>query len=115
MERQRSSYGWRSVLHGRSLLLNGLTKMIGDGASINVWSDPWIGDENPRIPLMKNMFINLNLKVSDLIHRRSGLWNIPILKDLLYQQDINLILKKSQLLLKRTTGSGNITEMGITV
>lgn len=47
--------------------MKGLDKMIGNGQSFNVWYDPWIRDGNLRIPLMKNIFINLNLKVSDLL------------------------------------------------
>lgn len=37
VEGLRPSYGWRSILHGRSLLLKGMTKMIGDRSSISVW------------------------------------------------------------------------------
>lgn len=84
----RPSFGLKSVLHGRSLLKHGLQEKIGNGSSIRVWCDPWIGDENQRIPLMKNIFINIDLRVCDLLAYPSGSWNLDILDDLFYQQDI---------------------------
>ncbi|KAL1193264.1 putative mitochondrial protein [Cardamine amara subsp. amara] len=39
----RPSYGWRSILHGRDLLSQGIAKQIGNGESFQVWTDSWIG------------------------------------------------------------------------
>ncbi|KAK9673871.1 hypothetical protein RND81_12G195100 [Saponaria officinalis] len=36
------SYTWRSILEGRSTLLKGVRRRVGDGASIKIWSEPWI-------------------------------------------------------------------------
>ncbi|XP_013608474.1 PREDICTED: uncharacterized mitochondrial protein AtMg00310-like [Brassica oleracea var. oleracea] len=36
------SHGWRSVLAGRDLLLENLGWVVEDGASINIWYDPWL-------------------------------------------------------------------------
>lgn len=82
------------MIYGRLLLSQSLTKLIGNGESIRVWCDPWLGDDQPMIPLMKNIFIDLNLKVSDLLLRSSGSWNVPILKELFYQQNIDIMLRK---------------------
>lgn len=34
------SHGWRSVLIGRDLLVQNLGWVIGDGTSVNIWTDP---------------------------------------------------------------------------
>ena len=38
----RPSYGWRSLLHGRTLLRRGLRKEIENGKSLRVWIDPCV-------------------------------------------------------------------------
>ena len=91
---KRPSYAWRSILHGRDLLIKGLRHMVGNGESIHVWSTPWLADgDRMRMPLMKNSLVDLNLKVKDLLIPNSHLWNIPKLNDLFYPQDIAIISK----------------------
>ncbi|XP_048591502.1 uncharacterized protein LOC125576153 [Brassica napus] len=90
----RPSYAWRSILHGRELLEKGLRNSVGNGLSISVWSTPWLIDgERLRIPLMKNILVDLNLKVSDLMIPNSDLWDHQKLENLFYDQDIEIILK----------------------
>lgn len=67
--------------------------MIGNGDTIRVWCDPWLGEERLRIPLMKNIFVNIDLKVCDLLLRNSGSWNLPMLRDLFFQPDIDTIIR----------------------
>lgn len=38
------SYTWQSILEGRELFLEGLMWVVGDGYTINIWSDPWLFD-----------------------------------------------------------------------
>lgn len=64
---KRPSYTYRSILYGRELLVKRMAKMIGNGRSIRVWCDPWLNDGRLIIPLMKNILIDLNQRVSDLI------------------------------------------------
>lgn len=46
-----------------------------------------------RIPLMKNIVADLNLRVSYLLLANSHLWNQRLLDDLFYSQDKEIILK----------------------
>lgn len=76
----RPSYAWRSILFGRELLKKVLRHMVGDGRFIYVWSSPWLVDGTlMRIPLMKNILIDLNLKVNNLMMDNSHIWNQSLL------------------------------------
>lgn len=44
-----------------------------------------------RLPLMKNSLVDLNLRVSDLMLPQSHLWNMEVLEQLFYPQDIKII------------------------
>lgn len=88
----RPSYAWRSILHGRDLLIKGLRRMIGNGSSTPVWSMPWLVDgDHMCIPLMKNGFVDLNLRVKDLLLPRSHSWDMLKLNDLFFQRDVEII------------------------
>jgi hypothetical protein len=39
---KRAAFTWRSIIHGRELLKDGLIWRIGDGESVKVWEDNWI-------------------------------------------------------------------------
>lgn len=67
----RPSFAWKSILHGRKLLELGLKQMVGNGRSLRVWIDPWMGIDRRRVPLMKNISINIDLLVVDLIDQLS--------------------------------------------
>ena len=41
-ESQAGSYAWRSILKGREVLKEGMHWRVGDGSSIQIWSDPWL-------------------------------------------------------------------------
>ncbi|XP_010424774.1 PREDICTED: uncharacterized protein LOC104709936 [Camelina sativa] len=45
-----ASHGWRRILVGRDLLTKGLGWAVGDGATINVWNDPWLSLSQPKRP-----------------------------------------------------------------
>lgn len=90
----RPSFAWKSILWGRDLLVKGMSKMIGDGRSIRVWCDPWLTEGFLRIPLMKNILIDIELRVSQLIGHSTGLWIKELLEEIFFQRDVDLILKK---------------------
>lgn len=109
---KNSSFAWRNVLFRRELLGKGMSKLIGDGRSIRVWCDPWLEDGRLRIPLMKNILIGINQRVSDLIDQRTGVWKMRILKDLFYQRDVDLILKKKPVVSQQDYWVWNHTKSG---
>lgn len=88
----RPSYAWRSIQFGKELLSQGLRKHLGDGSSVLVWTDAWIGGIERRRPLMKNIFVDLLLKVEDLIDHQKRCWKMEKLEDLFYPEDIQSIL-----------------------
>ncbi|KAF5197845.1 hypothetical protein FRX31_012568, partial [Thalictrum thalictroides] len=60
----------------------GLQWDVGDGSSINAWSDPWIsGTNGPLPPLTPPPACNI-IKVSDLILHEVGSWNFNVIAQL---------------------------------
>ena len=86
------SYGWRSMLAARSLLLSGLRKNIGSGWDTKVWNDPWIPTLPARPATSKLVTTNPNLYVNELIDQSFKTWNIAKLQELIVPEDIPHIL-----------------------
>lgn len=90
----RPSFAWRSLLHGRALLQQGLVTRIGNGSSTNVWWDKWIIDSVPRNPDYKpDSVVDLTLRVEDLVDHNSGAWNQDLINQTFSQKDAAIILK----------------------
>lgn len=87
------SDGWKNILFGRELLVKRLKKKIGNGKTVNLWTDLWIEDVKMKAPLIKNCIIDICLTVNQLIDFRSRNWKRRRLEELFYQENINLILK----------------------
>ncbi|KAG2299108.1 hypothetical protein Bca52824_035580 [Brassica carinata] len=66
---------------------------MGDGRSIFVWTERWIDGAEKRNPLMKNILVDLELRVSDLIDHQNKCWNMEKLEELFYDEDIRRILE----------------------
>lgn len=90
----RPSYAWRSILHGRELLSQGLLQKIGDGTNTRVWTDNWIMDVTPRPPrYQQDGVVDLTLTVNDLLDPLSGSWNVQRVRELIYEDDVELVLQ----------------------
>ena len=90
----RPSFAWRSIMHGRELLAQGLINAVGDGESTKVWSDKWIIDIVPRGPRYRqDANVDLTLRVCDLLVPQSNRWDTRKLQDLFVDDDIPLILQ----------------------
>lgn len=94
---ERPSYGWRSLLAGRDLLVKGLRKKVGDGNSISVWCDKWFEDEEDgndmRAPWIKNISFDVNLRARDLIDFQNRRWNMQALEEIFVPSDIQVLLR----------------------
>lgn len=88
----RPSYAWRSIIHGRELLTQGLLKRVGNGRDTHVWYDNWILMSTPRPPRYRTDGVDLTLKVCDLIHARYGTWDAERIRHLFVEEDANHIL-----------------------
>lgn len=88
----RPSFGWRSIVHGRELLIKGLRKMVGNGKSLSVWMDSWVYDNGMRAPFSKNPIINYDMKVDVLINMEDRGWIKEELEEHFFPNDIALIL-----------------------
>lgn len=77
-----------------------LKKMVGNGKSSLVWMVAWIFENGMRKPLIKNTFIDINLRVSDLIDGPSRMWNTKLVHDLFYQEDAKYILQHQPVVCK---------------
>lgn len=92
----RPSYAWRSILHGRELLSQGLLQKIGDGTHSRVWIDNWLMDGTPRPPRYRqDAIVDLTLTVSDLLDSHRGSWDRQKVSEVIYEEDVDLVLNSS--------------------
>jgi hypothetical protein len=85
------SYAWRSILKGFDLLKQGLIWRVGDGADLNIWSDPWIPRGMTRKPITPRG-ASLLSKVEELIGPVTGGWDTQLIRDTFWEEDAQLIL-----------------------
>jgi hypothetical protein len=87
------SFTWKSILHGRDLLKEGLVWRIGNGQKIKVWEDNWI----PRSGLMRPLGAKPNTApvsmASDLLLVDGQGWNVAKVNELFFEGDVEDILK----------------------
>lgn len=98
----RPSYAWRSIMHGRELLKEGLAIKLGDGRDTKVWMDNWLLEPVPRPPRYRmDAVVDLTLTVNDLFDMNTNSWNIGLIHQLIVPEDIDLVLR-SRLNLSRS-------------
>ncbi|XP_033134013.1 uncharacterized protein LOC117127539 [Brassica rapa] len=84
-EKSAISHGWRGVLIGRDLLKENLGWVVGDGASIRIWEDPWLSLSTQQRPMGPPTEISANLTVADLFIDNTRDWNEEKIRNLLPQ------------------------------
>lgn len=109
----RPSFAWRSLLFGRDLLKEGLVRDVGDGKDTNVWSEKWIIDEVPKIPMYRqDSVIDLTLRISDLLIEGSSRWNVTLVRQTFTDEDAELILKLKPHVSRRDSFKWGFTSNG---
>lgn len=71
-----SSHGWKDIIWGRDLLLNHLSKFIGDGNSTSVWRDTWISPRDNLRPFGPSTLQDQDILVADLLSPETKEWNL---------------------------------------
>ena len=87
-----ASYTYRSILHGRDLLREGLVWRIGDGSKVNIHHSNWI----PRGGSMKSLgqtYIPGLTKVADLLLPDGRSWNRDRVREMFTPDDASDILQ----------------------
>lgn len=70
----RPSFAWRSILHGRDLIAQGMVMKLGDGRTTKVWTDNWIIDPLPRPPMyLPEAEVDLTMCVEELLIPNTGI------------------------------------------
>ncbi|WZZ77247.1 hypothetical protein YC2023_097819 [Brassica napus] len=78
--KQAASHGWTGIMAGKEVLEKGLGYLVGDGASINVWSSPWLSTSKPLTPIGPPTRTNQHLKVQNLLLPDSNEWNLSLVR-----------------------------------
>jgi hypothetical protein len=78
------SYVWRSIWSTKTLIREGSRWCIGDGSSVSICAENWLGD-GTQIPQFTNdATILSHMRVSNLLHETSKSWNIPLIQNLFH-------------------------------
>jgi hypothetical protein len=85
------SYTWRSILKGVNLLKEGIVWRVGDGSSINIWTDTWLNRDGARYPITPRGQCVLT-KVQELINPVDGQWDEELVRQTFMEIDVQTIL-----------------------
>jgi hypothetical protein len=88
----RPSYAWRSIHSSRDLIKEGLIWRIGSVTQVRIWKDKWLPQPATYMVLSPPVLLDSNTLVCELIDRDTNWWNIPMLKNIFVDEEINLIL-----------------------
>jgi hypothetical protein len=86
-----SSFTWRSLMYGKSLLERSVLWRVGNGEEIRITKDKWIPDA-PRHPIFPTVDIPDDLKVCSLIDESSRKWNKELVRICFSPADAECIL-----------------------
>ena len=86
-----SSFTWRSLMHGKSLLDRGILWQVNNGEEIRITKDRWILDA-PCLPILPTVQMPDDLKVSSLMDHSSKKWNEELVRICFRPADAECIL-----------------------
>ena len=85
------SYPWRSILHGRDVLLRGCRWRVGNGRSVHIWQSTWLPRKHPTkvtSPIIDSM---VDAKVEILIDEATHRWNHSVIDGIFIPEEAELI------------------------
>ncbi|KAL0430336.1 UNVERIFIED_CONTAM: putative mitochondrial protein [Sesamum radiatum] len=89
---RNTSYPWRSILAAQQVVHGGFRWHVGSGRSIQIWDDPWIPRPSTFRVLTPNEGDVAQWRVCDLIVPETKEWNYPLVREILWPVDADLIL-----------------------
>ncbi|XP_062024013.1 uncharacterized mitochondrial protein AtMg00310-like [Rosa rugosa] len=75
------SFSWRSLFSTREFLRQSSYWQIGDGNTVNIWSDCWLPGVQDFKPMDNSIATNEVQQVNDLMIQ-AGLWNTSLIRRL---------------------------------
>ena len=69
----------------------GLIWRIGNGEKVNMWEDPWLPRGTTRKPITPRG-ASLLTKVSELINPVTGEWDVQLIQDIFWPEDVAVIM-----------------------
>lgn len=88
-----ASQTWKAIERLKTLISKGVCFLVGDGAIIDIWKDPWDPWLQNFVPRPKSEIVNERLVVACLINQVSRSWNISKLEELFALSLLRLFLK----------------------
>ena len=85
------SYTW-SILKGVELLKEGIIWRIGNGESVNIWTDPWIPHGSTRRPAT-NRGATVLTRAAEQMNPGMGGWDELLVRNIFEESDAEAILK----------------------
>lgn len=87
----RPSMTWRSIVGARGALQQGLSRIIGNGATTAFWGDRWL--PHGRIITRRPPHSNFPNLVADLIDWDAGGWEFDLISNVFWPVDVHNILQ----------------------
>ena len=88
----RPSYAWRSILVTLNIIRKGCKWQVGNGASINIWTDKWLNGLSTFKVLTKLNTLPNQSSVSLLIDSETGEWHDQLVRQVFVPTVVQSIL-----------------------
>ena len=88
-----ASQTWKAIERLKSLVASGACFLVGDGATIDIWKDPWVPWLPCFLPKPRIESDKESLVVACLINQTSRSWNLPKLMELFNDDSVEAIKK----------------------
>nr|XP_023919081.1 uncharacterized protein LOC112030645 [Quercus suber] len=90
-ESSTGSYAWRSILHGRNVLLRGCRWRVGNGRSVHIWQSKWLPRKHLTKVLSPIIDSMVDARVEILIDDETHGWNHSIIDGIFIPEEAELI------------------------